>query len=99
MSHSPFEQQAPHYNVQQNNSLEHFQGSKYKEKATIFGVVGFFILGIVFGPLAIINANRAEKLHHSATLGKDLGWIDTIFGVVWIIIVLVFMIAAGSSHR
>ncbi|WP_423185110.1 hypothetical protein [Arthrobacter sp. NyZ413] len=98
MSPSSFEPQAPYYNVQQNNSLEHFQGSKFKEKATIFGVVGFFILGIVFGPLAIVNANKAEKLHHSATLGKVLGWIDTIAGVLWLVIFL-FIVISASAHR
>ncbi|WP_457949855.1 hypothetical protein ACTAQI_04645 [Pseudarthrobacter sp. alpha12b] len=89
--------QYPNYpNVQQNNSLEHFQGSKFKEKATIFGVIGFFFLGIVFGPLAISNARKAEALHHSATLGKILGWIDTIAGVIWLLIVVLIMANAGN---
>lgn len=89
--------QYPNYpNVQQNNSFEHFQGSKFKEKATIFGVLGFFILGIVFGPLAISNARKAEALHHSATLGKVLGWIDTIAGVIWLLIFVLIMVNAGS---
>lgn len=88
----------PNYpNVQQNNSLEHFQGSKYKEKSVIFGVIGLFVLGIVFGPLAISNASKAEALHHSATLGKVLGWIDTIFGVIALLIFVLIMVNAG--HR
>lgn len=89
--------QYPNYpNVQQNNSLEHFQGSKFKEKATIFGVIGFFILGIVFGPLAISNARKAEALHHSATLGKILGWIDTIAGIIWLLIFILIMANVGN---
>ncbi|MEZ2388369.1 hypothetical protein AB6813_02255 [bacterium RCC_150] len=98
MSTSPYQPQAPQYNIQQNNSLEHFQGTKFKEKATIFAVIGFFVLGVVFGPLAIINANKAEKLHHSATFGKVLGWFDTIAGALAIVLFVVFMIAAASSH-
>lgn len=85
-------------NVQQNHSLEHFQGTKYKEKATIFGVVGLFVLGIVFGPLAISNARKAEALHHSATVGKVLGWIDTICGVIGLFIFVVMIMGATGHH-
>lgn len=90
--------QYPNYpNVQQNNSLEFFRGSKFKEKSVIFGVIGFFFLGIIFGPLAIINANKAEALHHSATLGKVLGWIDTIAGILWILFFALIIIGGASS--
>lgn len=90
--------QYPNYpNVQQNNSLEFFHGSKFKEKSVIFGVIGFFVLGIIFGPLAISNAKKAEALHHSATLGKVLGWIDTIAGIFWILIFLLVVIGAANS--
>ena len=100
MSQSNYSQsyQYPNYpNVQQNNSLEHFQGSKFKEKSIIFGVIGFFFLGIVFGPLAISNARKAEELHHSATLGKVLGWVDTICSALGILVVLFIMISAASN--
>jgi hypothetical protein len=63
----------------------------------IFGVIGFFFLGIVFGPLAISNANKAEALHHSATLGKVLGWIDTIAGVVWLLVFVLVVISSNSG--
>lgn len=54
--------QYPNYpNVQQNNSLEFFHGSKFKEKSVIFGVIGFFFLGIVFGPLAIPMLRRRKR--------------------------------------
>lgn len=90
--------QYPNYpNVQQNNSMEFFHGSKFKEKSVIFGVIGFFFFGIIFGPLAISNANKAEALHHSATLGKVLGWIDTIGGIIWILVWVLFFIGMSSS--
>lgn len=82
--------------VQQNNSADYMQGQKYKEKSLIFGIIGFFFLGIVFGPLAIINANKAEAMNHSATIGKVLGWVDTIASIVGII-VLIIMIAGGIA--
>ena len=95
-SNQPY--QYPNYpNVQQNNSLEFFHGSKFKEKSVIFGIIGFFFLGIVFGPLAISNARKAEALHHSATLGKVLGWIDTIAGVLSLLVFLLIFIAAASG--
>lgn len=94
-SNQPY--QYPNYpNVQQNNSLEFFHGSKFKEKSIIYGVIGFFFLGIVFGPLAISNARKAEALHHSATLGKVLGWIDTLAAAVWLLI-LVLLVVSGAS--
>lgn len=95
--YAPQGYQHPAYpTVQQNNSAEFMQGQKYKEKSLIFGILGFFFLGIVFGPLAIINANKAEAMHHSATIGKVLGWVSTIAAVVWII-VFVIMIAGGIA--
>jgi len=94
-SNQPY--QYPNYpNVQQNNSLEFFHGSKFKEKSIIYGIIGFFFLGIVFGPLAISNARKAEALHHSATLGKVLGWIDTLAAAVWLLI-LVLLVVSGAS--
>jgi hypothetical protein len=84
-----------HPNVQQNNSLEFFHGSKFKEKSIIFGVIGFFFLGIVFGPLAIVNAKKAEALHHSATWGKVLGWVDTIASALGLLIFLLIMVSAA----
>lgn len=74
-------------------SLEFFQGTKFKEKSLIFGIIGFFFLGIVFGPLAISNANKAEAMHHSATFGKVLGWIDTIAGIFCL---LIFVLILGN---
>lgn len=83
--------------VQQNNSAAFMQGTKYKEKALIFGILGFFFLGIVFGPLAIINARKAEAMNHSATIGKVLGWVDLVVSAIWIVIVVIFIVAAVSS--
>lgn len=94
-SNQPQPYQYPNYpNVQQNNSLEFFQGTKFKEKSLIFGILGFFFLGIVFGPLAISNARKAEAMHHSATFGKVLGWIGTISGILW---TLVFLLTWGRA--
>jgi hypothetical protein len=82
---------------QQNNSAEYFQGQKYRDKSLIFGVIGFFFLGIIFGPLDISSASKAEALHHSATPGKVLGWIATIVSSLWLIFVIIIAISAIIS--
>lgn len=47
------------------------EGAAYKSKATMFAVIGIFILGFIFGPLAILNAGRAEANGVPATFGKS----------------------------
>lgn len=54
-------------------SPEYEAGRKLKETSLIFGIVGFFVLGFVFGPLAIMNAKKAEAMGHDATAGRVLG--------------------------
>jgi hypothetical protein len=64
------------------------EGAAYKSKATMFAIIGFFVLGFAFGPLAILNAGRAEALNVPATFGKVAGWIVTVlwFGSLILII-------------
>lgn len=80
---------------QQAYSLEYLQGLKFKETSLIFGIVGLFVLGVVFGPLAIINANKAESLGHRATAGKVLGWIATAMAGLGVLFVVGLYIFAG----
>jgi hypothetical protein len=61
------------------------EGEKHKSDAAVLAVVGFFFLGIVFGPMAIATAKKAEALNTPATLGRVLGWIDVIVSAAWII--------------
>ena len=60
------------------------QGMRHRSAATTFGVLGLFILGIVFGPLALVQANKAEAFGVKATAGKILGWISLAFAVLWL---------------
>lgn len=86
--------------TQTMQSREMFDGQKAAQSSLIFGIIGLFFLGIVFGPLAIVNANKAEKLNIPATGGKILGWIDTIFGIIGIIVFIVViggMVAVSQS--
>lgn len=69
------------------------QGMNHKSNATVLGVIGLFILGIVLGPLAISQANKAQSMGVPATTGKVLGWIDLIFGILGL---LWFLAAIGT---
>lgn len=55
--------------------------------ALILGGVGVFTLPIILGPLAIWQANRARAGGEPATAGLILGWITTIYGAFWVIVV------------
>ncbi len=70
------------------------QGMNHRSTATIFGVLGIFVLGIVFGPLAIVQASKAEALGVKATAGKVLGWICVGVTALW----LIFIVAALASR-
>ncbi len=69
----------------------YMQGMSHRSTATTFGVIGLFVLGIVFGPLALVQANKAEALGVKATAGKVLGWIGVAFAILWVL-----FIALGS---
>ena len=82
------------------NSPEMFEGQKAAQASLIFGIVGIFILGIVFGPLAIVKAKFAEQRNVPATAGKVLGWISTIFGIlglIWFVFVVIAMMSVGTT--
>jgi uncharacterized Tic20 family protein len=75
------------------------QGEKHAQNSLVFGIVGLFVLGVVLGPLALVQAKKAEELHVSATAGKVLGWVDTICGALAILgfIIVIVLAAIGSS--
>jgi uncharacterized Tic20 family protein len=77
------------YSAQPHDAAE---GQKHAQMSLVFGIIGLFVLGIVLGPLAIVQAGKAEKLGQQATAGKVLGWISTILGALGLIM-FVLMIA------
>jgi hypothetical protein len=90
MSQHPYE---PAHTAQAHHterSAQWLEGSKAAQTSLIFGIVGLFVLGIVFGPLAILQAKKAERLNTPATAGKVLGWISTIWGVLSIVLLVLF---------
>lgn len=93
-------QQQPVPQAYYTQSPQQVEAEKASQVSLICGILGLFFLGIILGPIAIVQANKAEKLGKAATAGKVLGWIDTIFGVLGLIgfiIVIGGMIAAGAA--
>lgn len=75
------------------------RGEKHAQTSLILGIVGLFVLGIVLGPLALVQAKKAEEMHVAATAGKVLGWVDTICGALGIIVFILVVVlgVAGSA--
>lgn len=49
------------------------EGEKLAHEAVIYGVVGIFTFGILFGPWAIMKAAKAKKCRVNATAGLITG--------------------------
>ncbi|QCU78044.1 hypothetical protein E7744_07480 [Citricoccus sp. SGAir0253] len=84
----PSEQPGGFYMTQ---SAQQVEAEKAAQMSLILGILGLFFFGLVLGPIAIIQANKAEKLGKAATAGKVLGWIDTIWGLLAIVIFFLMM--------
>lgn len=77
--------------------MMHPEGAQLAQTSMIFGILSLFLLGLIFGPIAIVKANRAEReFNTSATVGKVTGWIGTIFAS-FIVLYFVFIIVVGLS--
>jgi hypothetical protein len=68
------------------------EGAAFKSKANTQAIWGIFVLGIVLGPLAIRNANRAEALGVRATFAKVTGWTAAVYHGLWFLIYGTFLI-------
>lgn len=86
---------------QQGYSPTRIEGEQLAQQSMIFGIISIFVLGVILGPIAIVKANKAEKLNVSATAGKVTGWIGSIFGVLqffYIVLILLFAIGSAASY-
>lgn len=77
-------------------SEQFMDGARAKGNAVMLGILGFFVFGVIFGPMAIMQARKAEKYYGKATFGKVLGWIDIFVGALWIWAFVAFL--NGSGH-
>jgi uncharacterized Tic20 family protein len=68
------------------------QGARHARNAIIFGFVGVLVgLGLIFGPLALWQAKKAERYGSPTVFGSVLGWIATVAGAL----VLLYAVFGG----
>lgn len=96
-----YDEMTPPQPTYMTKSPQQVEADKASQMSLIFGILSVVLLGIVFGPLAIWQASKAERLGAAATAGKVLGWVGTVLGalgLLWLVFVIVmFMSAAASS--
>jgi uncharacterized Tic20 family protein len=63
----------------------------------VFGILAVVLLPIVFGPLAVWQAKKAERLGKPATAGKVLGWIGIVMVIIGIIAGIAFVVLMASA--
>ncbi|WP_104179654.1 hypothetical protein [Arthrobacter sp. B0490] len=61
------------------------EAGQARTASLVLGIIGIFFLGIILGPLAIMQANKAERLGERSSAGRVLGWIATALGVAALI--------------
>jgi len=77
--------------VQEKDPVE--KASSEAKSWLVWSIVGFFICGIVLGPLSIANASRIKKIlkpgdpnYGKAVAAQIIGWVDVIGWVIALII-------------
>lgn len=78
-------------------SPQQVEADKAAQLSMILGIIGLFTVGIILGPIAIVQAKKAERLGAAATVGKVTGWISTIFGIISIIAFIFLMVVVASA--
>jgi len=92
-----YPQNQPMNGYQQPYSQDIVEGNQHATHSLIFGILSLFIAGIVFGPLAVWKASKAEKLGVASTPGKVLGWIGIAFAILWLVWVAFILVATFAA--
>lgn len=69
----------------------YMEGMRHARLASVFGVLGIFSLGAIFGPLAISQAKKAEALGVPASEGRVLGWVGIGLFILWVVFFIVYL--------
>lgn len=93
--------QQPYNNYQQpyQNGFDPALDSKATQ-AMVFGIIGLFFAGIIFGILAIVNASACKKAgftNGKVTAGFVLGIIDLALLVLYMLVIIPAFMAALSA--
>lgn len=73
------------------------EGAAFRSSATMFAVIGIFFFGVVFGPLAIRKAAKAEALGVRAPFGRICGWIVLVLNGLNICLLILGAVLALSG--
>ncbi|MGV3017182.1 DUF4190 domain-containing protein [Rothia sp. 88186D007BW] len=70
------------------------EGQKHSQNALLFGILGIVVsgLGLIFGPLALSQARKAESYGVEATAGKVTGWIGLGLGIIAVLFFLIYLV-------
>jgi hypothetical protein len=96
----PGHPQPDHAPVTQGQLRWYLEGMRHARLATVFGLLGIFSLGVVFGPLAIGEAKKAEAYGVPAQEGRVMGWIGIglfIAGFLFFMAYIVFILSFISQ--
>lgn len=74
----------------------YMEGMRHARLAAVFGVIGIFSFGVVFGPLAIIEAKKAEGFGVAAQEGKVLGWVGIGISILWILLFIAYFVLIAA---
>lgn len=84
----------------------YMEGVQHARDAVMFGVLGILTLGIVFGPLALSQAKKAEAYGIDGKTGKVLGWIaigwfclGALFFIAYFIFFFAFILVTIQSRQ
>ncbi|MHA7240370.1 DUF4190 domain-containing protein [Arthrobacter sp. TMS1-12-1] len=89
---SPYQPTGSYPSGLYQSSYQTMEGEKAAQLSLILGLVGFFVAGIILGPLAIWQARKAERLGVPATAGKVLGWVVTALYALAILAGILFFV-------
>ncbi|MBG0738717.1 hypothetical protein IV500_04700 [Paeniglutamicibacter antarcticus] len=78
-------------------SPEYAEGKKAQQNSLLFGILGLFFFGFIFGPLAIITAKKAERMGCPSNAGKVLGWIACAICALGVLLSLIMVIGLVAS--
>lgn len=74
-----------------------YEGRRSAQLSLAYGVLGLFIFWFVFGPLAISQANKAERMGEPAAGGRLLGWVAIILGVLGILVIIAWVVFFAAT--
>ncbi len=82
--------------VTQGQLRWYLEGMRHARLAAVFGVLGIVSLGVVFGPLALMQSKKAEAYGVPAQDGRILGWVGIGLFIAWCLFFIAYFILIVS---